>query len=176
MAYRRTVVAGGQVVDVEVHQAQADGGDKVIVQGTAEPLDVRPVGDGEYLVSSGSRRWRVWVAGSGNRRQVFIDGNVLRVDLAGPGSRPGAVRSGGTYAGESAVAPMPATIVEIVVEAGQQVRRGDMLLKLEAMKMEMPLRAPHDGRVAEVRCKPGDLVEPGALLVVLEENQDRTED
>ena len=47
------------------------------------------------------------------------------------------------------------------------VRRGDVLVMLEAMKMELPLRAPHDGVVRAVRCAPGDLVQPGAPLVEL---------
>ena len=63
---------------------------------------------------------------------------------------------------------MPATVVEILVEAGQAVHQGDVLIQLEAMKMELPLRAPHDGRVKIVRCSPGELVQPGATLVEME--------
>ena len=64
--------------------------------------------------------------------------------------------------------PMPATVSAILVEPGQFVQAGDTLLRLEAMKMELAIRAPIDGRVKTVDCRVGDLVQPGRLLVVLE--------
>ena len=63
---------------------------------------------------------------------------------------------------------MPATVTRILVEAGQQVARGDTLVLLEAMKMEMPIKAPHRRPVSGVRCRAGELVQPGEPLVELE--------
>jgi len=63
-------------------------------------------------------------------------------------------------------APMPGTVVTVAVKAGAQVQRGDVLLTLEAMKMEAAVRAEHDGTVAEVVVKPGLAVEARDLLVV----------
>ena len=60
---------------------------------------------------------------------------------------------------------MPATVVRIDAAPGNAVRRGDTLIILEAMKMELPVRAPADGKVTAVLCKPGDLVQPGVALV-----------
>ena len=51
---------------------------------------------------------------------------------------------------------------------GDTVRRGDTLIILEAMKMELPVRALADGTVKAVHCKPGDLVQPGVALIVIE--------
>jgi len=62
-------------------------------------------------------------------------------------------------------APMPGTVIDVAVGVGQQVRAGDILLTLEAMKMELPIRAPRDGRVSAVRCVPGELVQPGPPLI-----------
>jgi acetyl-CoA carboxylase biotin carboxylase subunit len=67
-------------------------------------------------------------------------------------------------------APMPGKILAVRVEVGQTVRKGDVLVILEAMKMEHEVVAPHDGIVAEMRVAVGDQVEAGALLVVLEES------
>ncbi len=67
---------------------------------------------------------------------------------------------------------MPATVTRVAVTTDDRVRAGDTLLLLEAMKMEVPLRAPHDGVVADVRCAVGDLVQPGVPLVVLHEGTD----
>jgi 3-methylcrotonyl-CoA carboxylase alpha subunit len=64
---------------------------------------------------------------------------------------------------------MPATVVRVLVSVGERVRRGDPLVLLEAMKMELPLKAPHDGTVRVVRCVEGDLVQPGTALVEIEE-------
>ena len=63
---------------------------------------------------------------------------------------------------------MPATVRRILVEPGASVAKGDTLLVLEAMKMELPVRAPADGIVASVSCREGDLVQAGVTLVELE--------
>ena len=73
-----------------------------------------------------------------------------------------------TAAGESMMAPMPATVVKVLVEAGQDVAEGAIVLVLEAMKMELPIRAPRDGVVRAVHCTQGELVQPGIALVELE--------
>jgi pyruvate carboxylase len=64
-------------------------------------------------------------------------------------------------------APMPGTVVAVAVAAGQAVARGDLLLTLEAMKMEAAVRADRDAEVAEVAVRAGQHVEAKDLLVVL---------
>ncbi len=63
---------------------------------------------------------------------------------------------------------MPATVVTINVSPGQTVKAGDMLVVLEAMKMELSVTAPRDGEVKSVACRVGELVQPGVPLVELE--------
>jgi acetyl-CoA/propionyl-CoA carboxylase biotin carboxyl carrier protein len=65
-------------------------------------------------------------------------------------------------------APMPATVVKVLVEPGAQVEKGDTLVMLEAMKMELPVKAPRDGVVRKITCQPGQLVQPGVNLIELE--------
>ena len=72
--------------------------------------------------------------------------------------------------------PMPATVSAILVEPGQVVQAGDTLLRLEAMKMELAIRAPIDGRVKTVDCHAGDLVQPGRPLVGLDAQQSSSTD
>jgi biotin carboxyl carrier protein len=63
---------------------------------------------------------------------------------------------------------MPATVITVNVEPGQRVARGDVLLMLEAMKMELPVKAPRDATVKAIRCRQGELVQPGVPLLELE--------
>jgi acetyl-CoA/propionyl-CoA carboxylase biotin carboxyl carrier protein len=65
------------------------------------------------------------------------------------------------------VAPMDATVVDVAVKAGDDVTAGAILVVLEAMKMELPVRAPHAARVDAVHVTPGDRVTAGSPLVVL---------
>jgi 3-methylcrotonyl-CoA carboxylase alpha subunit len=64
-------------------------------------------------------------------------------------------------------APMPATVLKIQVREGDPVRKGDVVILLEAMKMELPVRAPADATVAAVHCREGELVDADAVLVEL---------
>lgn len=137
----------------------ADG--RVRVDGHEAPFDVTAAPDGAYLVRDGQRTWRVHVAGPPGERRVSADGTVAVVDVAPAGQRRARPRA----AAESAAAPMPGTVIEVAAAVGQQVRAGDVLVTLEAMKMELPVRAPRDGVVAAVRCAAGDLVSPGTTLV-----------
>jgi biotin carboxyl carrier protein len=57
--------------------------------------------------------------------------------------------------------------VNVLVQPGARVAKGDVLVMLEAMKMELPVKAPRDGVVRAIRCQPGELVQPGVDLVEL---------
>ena len=108
------------------------------------------------------RAWsRLYAVSSGPTTWVFRNGFVYEITEATATRK----RAG---AHESLTAPMPATVIQINVAAGAEVKRGDVLLLLEAMKMELPLRAPADGRVIAVQCAAGQLVQSGATLIELE--------
>jgi biotin carboxyl carrier protein len=125
-------------------------------------LAVTPAPDGSLLVS-GDRQHVVWTAGSGARCSVFVEGEVYTFDGGQAARRPAAR---GSDHGPIA-SPMPATVRAIAVAAGDIVRRGDLLVVLEAMKMELPIRAAADGRVESVRCREGELVQAGQELIAL---------
>jgi biotin carboxyl carrier protein len=71
--------------------------------------------------------------------------------------------------GEVAVkAPMPGLVVAVAATSGQEVKIGQGLIILEAMKMENELRAPRAGRVKAIRVSPGQVVDKDQVLVVIE--------
>ena len=72
-----------------------------------------------------------------------------------------------TAAGETVTAPMPGTILKVLCQQGATVKEGDVLVILEAMKMENEILAPRAGTVAQVVVSPSTTVDTGAVLVVL---------
>ena len=70
-------------------------------------------------------------------------------------------------AGEQVTAPMPGTILKVNVTQGAAVKKGDILVVLEAMKMENEILAPKDGTVAQIAVSKGATVDTGALLAVI---------
>ncbi|MCR5137289.1 MAG: biotin/lipoyl-binding protein [Oscillospiraceae bacterium] len=86
---------------------------------------------------------------------------------AAPASAAPAAAAGPTAAGEVVKSPMPGNVLKINVTQGQQVKEGDVLLILEAMKMENEIASPKAGTVAQIVVSKGAVVETGAALVVI---------
>ena len=70
-------------------------------------------------------------------------------------------------AGEKVAAPMPGTIVSVNVSDGRAVKKGDVLVVLEAMKMENEIKAPKDGTITGISVNKGESVDTGATLVTI---------
>ena len=81
--------------------------------------------------------------------------------------KPAAPAPTAVAAGEVVAAPMPGNILKVNCSQGQAVKAGDILVVLEAMKMENEILAPRDGTVAQVVTTKGAVVDTGAPLVVL---------
>jgi biotin carboxyl carrier protein len=154
---RFTVRQGDATTPVEVF---ADG--RVRVGEPGEVFAVTPTSPGHYVVTDGARAWRVAVAGPPDARWVGAEGTSACVAVE-PEGQTHAPRKRALQGGLTA--PMPGTVIDIEVTVGQRVRPGDVLLTLEAMKMELPIRAPREGLVSAIRCAPGELVQPGPPLV-----------
>lgn len=69
--------------------------------------------------------------------------------------------------GGQVLCPLSGIVVSVHVQQGQQVKKGEILVTLEAMKMNTPVWAPQDGVVASVQAQPGDRAEEGSVLVTL---------
>jgi len=132
---------------------------------TARTVGVAGVGDGWIDFAEDGRRHRLHVLARGDR--VWVqgpDGDVeLRTVPRFPQAGPGENVTGGL------AAPMPGTVLAVRVAAGDTVAGGQLLMIVEAMKMEHRITAPHAGAVREVRAQPGDQVAAGDLLAVIDE-------
>ena len=86
---------------------------------------------------------------------------------AAPKAAPAAPKASGAAGAVSVKAPMPGNIMKVNCKVGASVKKGDVLMVLEAMKMENDICAPQDGVVASVEVAQGASVETDALLVTL---------
>ena len=81
--------------------------------------------------------------------------------------RGGAGKAGAGASGDAVVSPMQGTIVKVAVEEGQQVEAGDLIVVLEAMKMEQPINAHKAGTVTTLDAEVGRTVTSGAVICQL---------
>jgi 3-methylcrotonyl-CoA carboxylase alpha subunit len=131
--------------------------------GTADVVAQTQV-DGALSLLLDGARIAVRVIRDGAALTVLLDGVAHALTHVDPLTPAREEATGG----DRVTAPMPGRVVEVTAP-GRAVRRGETLVLLEAMKVQMRLAAPRDGVVAAVRCQPGDLVEDGAELVTLAE-------
>ena len=107
--------------------------------------------------------------------QTIAPAPVAAAPVAAPAADPAAAPAAAapaaptiTGAGEAVNAPMPGTILKVNVQNGQAVKAGDVLVVLEAMKMENEILAPKAGTVTQVAVQKGSNVDTGAPLVVID--------
>jgi biotin carboxyl carrier protein len=125
---------------------------------------VTRVADGAFRVEHDGVVHTVYVAGAPGRRMAWLRGQLFAEPFE-EGTAPR--RTAARNAPHSLTAPMPATVRAVLVASGAAVKKGETLIVLEAMKMELALRAPIDGVVKSVACQVGDLVKPDVPLVEL---------
>jgi biotin carboxyl carrier protein len=158
------------------------------VDGRAARVEVRSTG-GQYTVLVDGRPLSVAVFPTARHfTTLIIDGSCHDAGVLRQGASHSVALRQGTFdvtlvaaardaiaphrkaaAGPAKVsAPMPGKIVRVVASSGQDVRAGECLVVMEAMKMENEIRSPRDGRIKDVLVKEGQAVESGALLILVE--------
>ena len=158
MAKRLHLSFGGQMWTTRVQ------GGEVWVNDESKPLVVTEV-QGQYRVDGVDPAAEGTAAAAGDLVWVTVAGEVFAFTVSEHAARQrSAARDQDAF-----TPPMSATVVRVNVAPGDSVRDGDVLIALEAMKMELPIRAPRDGVIRAVNCRSGELVQPGDVLVELED-------
>ena len=160
-------------------------------QKEAVPVDIEPAGENRFKLTHNGKTFLVdaltldhgavsmLVDGTsygvefdeqGDEVQVLVRGQVTRVDVAD--ERRLRLRAGtAAFSAEGKqviAAPMPGKVVKVLVKLGDEVKEGQGLVVVEAMKMENELKSPKAGKVVELTAKEGTAVEINAKLVVVE--------
>ncbi len=166
---------GETEIDLEV--AGSNGAYAVRVAGQERRVEARGSGASIVIASEGRilealvvpEVARVGAQRTGERRyEVTLGGRVYSVLLQDPlrrDSRSATPEPGGPVQVRSI---MPGKVASLLVREGQEVRAGQGVVVVEAMKMENEIQAPKDGRVASLRVRPGETVEAGVLLFTVE--------
>jgi biotin carboxyl carrier protein len=127
--------------------------------------------DGEEFEVELEKEDGVWnVTVQGKKFQIEIEGGAAAEQGVKKRKRGGRGKKSGTIS-----STIPGKIVSIAISEGQQVSEGDVVMILEAMKMQNEIHAPLSGTVSAVNCKPGDSVEANSPLVVITPEEDKTD-
>lgn len=144
---------------------------KARVDGQEIDCSFQPTGPGRLRLELGNRGLELLVVDDAGGRLVAGQGAVARIGLA----RTRRSGTAGRALPPEVSPPMPAVVVAVLVEPGQRVAAGDPAVVVSAMKMESSLKIPRNGTVREVRCKVGDKVSPGDVLVQVDPDAESEE-
>ncbi|HET6910781.1 MAG TPA: biotin carboxylase N-terminal domain-containing protein [Mycobacteriales bacterium] len=129
-----------------------------------------PPYDGTVDSDEPSERERITVEVNGRRLEVVVPGGFgspASTKAKKPSARRSGPSTGGGASGDSLTAPMQGTIVKIAVSDGDKVEAGDLVVVLEAMKMEQPINAHKAGTVSGLAAEVGASVQAGAVLATI---------
>ncbi|MBL8131470.1 MAG: biotin/lipoyl-binding protein [Anaerolineae bacterium] len=169
---QKTYLYNGRAVTVDLAPLP-DGRWRATIDGREHIAAVQPRPDGGVTLTLEGERRTVYVERAGVERLAALDGIVYT--LSPPEARGGR-RRGVRPGANELTAQMPGQIREVLVSEGQVVARGQTILLLEAMKMEIRAAAPADGVVARLLVKVGDIVERGQRLAEIRPNEGTEDD
>ena len=140
---------------------------RVTIDGRAHTVRAERLADGGLRLITDAGQVIAYAAAQGERRYVQVAGEAHTFTLRDERTR----RRGGAAAGSAAgriTAQMPGQVRQVLAAAGDVVQRGQTLLILEAMKMELKVTAPADGTIQRVAVREGDVVARDQVLAELE--------
>lgn len=164
-----TASVGGTQFEVELINGSGEAG----INGQAVRIDPAWFTEDDLSLNLllGGQSYDLRIEEDGDRLQIAYAGNryecdVIDTRLADLKKRAGDI---GAVGGKTVIkSPMPGLVVKLTAEEGQEVKKGDRILILEAMKMENDVKAPRDGTITKLSVATGDTVEGGRELAIIE--------
>ena len=143
---------------------------RAVVDGQAYPVEVLDAQPGQLSLRFAGRPVTLYWAADAGEKWVSLDGCTYRLERPTPRAARPTGEAGG---GELVRAPMPAQVRAVQVSEGELVEKGHTLLLLEAMKMEIRVKAPAAGRVSKLLVQPGQAVEKEQVLVEIKGEEEQ---
>ncbi|HET8573301.1 MAG TPA: biotin/lipoyl-containing protein [Edaphocola sp.] len=146
---------------------------QAIIDGQQVPWDICPLPDGRLNILMGAKSYNAYLVALDKQKKELtlrINGVEYRVTVQEPIDlllQKMGLNMNLAKKAQSIKAPMPGLVLNIMVEEGQALKKGDPVLILEAMKMENVFKAPEDAVVKSIKIKAGQAVEKGAVLIEL---------
>ena len=129
-------------------------------------LEASEVEQNVYLLKHNNQIFQIYVAPNG---MVNLGNHQLEISITDPKRLRGSNAAGANAEGTSEIkTAMPGKLVRILTEIGAEIKQGDSVLVVEAMKMQNEMKAPKDGIVKEIRFAEGATVNAGDVLAVIE--------
>jgi acetyl/propionyl-CoA carboxylase alpha subunit len=125
-------------------------------------------GPGEGWLNYAGRILPFYITLQQNLLSIWLEGKTYTINLLSPEARRAGAGGAAAVPDGEIKAPMPGTVLKVMVKPGDTVEANQPLVIMESMKMEMTLAAPQASTVKAVSCSEAQLVEMGALLVKLE--------
>jgi biotin carboxyl carrier protein len=158
-----------QDLDVQLNVA----GSRVValVDGREYELEVQRQAEGGYLILQNGQVFNGQVTPTNKKENltVALQDRSYSVTISDPKRLRGSNDSSDQHHGSTEIlAPMPGKIVRVLVEVGSQIEKGMGVIVVEAMKMQNEMKSPREGSVIAVNVKPGDTVNAGDVLAIVE--------
>ena len=162
----------------EIHSIQAElpdesGSYRVVIQECQTNVRAKSVSPGFIQAQIDDRSYNLFLAPEADGTWIWVDGRARFVQDADKIQRRKA--SGPTAGPTQVTPPTPASVVKIFVEIGQEVEKGQAVVVVSAMKMEITLVAPYAGTVTAVNTEMGAQARPGDILVDIEPHHEEEE-
>ncbi|MFQ5825126.1 MAG: acetyl-CoA carboxylase biotin carboxyl carrier protein subunit [bacterium] len=144
----------------------------ILLNGKVKKADFKCTGETNFFsLIVDNHSYQLYIVPKSNGYEVYLDGAKYFIELEDERSRllRSLIKTDEKPKGQKEIiAPMPGLIVKIEVEEGQEIKKGDGLIIIEAMKMENEIRANADGMVKKVFIKEKDSVDKDAVLMLIE--------
>ena len=161
---------GDKTYKLEIQELEMDHLYRILIDGKELTVDGRKLTAHMYSLLVGDQSFTVDVTTKDEAYTVACEGKSfqLRVLDERRASRPGEGAAAGRDGGKEIRSFMPGKVVDVLVAVGDEVAKDQGVLIVEAMKMENEVRTAAAGTVKEIRVAPGQAVESGELLIILE--------